>query len=46
MVMGHEIVGRIVETAPDVMTPELGQRVTVFNVLSDHAPPEEEIPVS
>ena len=42
MVMGHEIVGRIVETAPDVMTPEVGQRVTVFNVLSDHAPTPEE----
>ena len=42
MVMGHEVVGRIVETAPDVMTPELGQRVTVFNVLSDHAPTPEE----
>jgi L-iditol 2-dehydrogenase len=42
MVMGHEIVGRIVETAPDVMTSEVGQRVTVFNVLSDHAPTPEE----
>jgi L-iditol 2-dehydrogenase len=42
MVMGHEIVGRIVETAPDVMTPKVGQRVTVFNVLSDHAPTPEE----
>ena len=42
MVMGHEVVGRIVETAPDVMTPKIGQRVTVFNVLSEHAPTEEE----
>ena len=42
MVMGHEVVGRIVETAPDVTTPKVGQRVTVFNVLSEHAPTEEE----
>ena len=42
MVMGHEVVGRIVETAPDVATPKVGQRVTVFNVLSEHAPTEEE----
>lgn len=42
MVMGHEVVGRIVETAPDVTTPKIGQRVTVFNVLSEHAPTEEE----
>ena len=42
MVMGHEVVGRIVETAPDVTTPKVGQRVTVFNVLSDHAPTLEE----
>ena len=42
MVMGHEVVGRIVETAPDVTTPKVGQRVTVFNVLSEHAPTPEE----
>ena len=42
MVMGHEVVGRIVETAPDVTTPKIGQRVTVFNVLSEHAPTLEE----
>ena len=42
MVMGHEVVGRIVETAPDVTIPKVGQRVTVFNVLSEHAPTEEE----
>ena len=42
MVMGHEVVGRIVETGPDVMTPKVGQRVTVFNVLSEHAPTPEE----
>ena len=42
MVMGHEVVGRIVETAPDVTTPKIGQRVTVFNVLSEHAPTPEE----
>jgi len=42
MVMGHEVVGRIVETAPDVTAPKVGQRVTVFNVLSEHAPSPEE----
>ena len=42
MVMGHEVVGRIVETAPDVTNPKIGQRVTVFNVLSEHAPAPEE----
>ena len=42
MVMGHEVVGRIVETAPDVTIPKVGQRVTVFNVLSEHAPTPEE----
>ncbi|NBU87411.1 MAG: hypothetical protein EBS13_09010, partial [Verrucomicrobia bacterium] len=42
IVMGHEVVGRIVETAPDVTTPKIGQRVTVFNVLSEHAPTPEE----
>ena len=42
MVMGHEVVGRIVETTPDVTTPKLGQRVTVFNVLSEQAPIPEE----
>ena len=42
MVMGHEVVGRIVETAPDVTNPKIGQRVTVFNVLSEHAPTPEE----
>jgi L-iditol 2-dehydrogenase len=42
MVMGHEVVGRIVETAPDVTAPKVGQRVTVFNVLSEHAPTPEE----
>ena len=42
MVMGHEVVGRIVETAPDVTTLKVGPRVTVFNVLSEHAPTPEE----
>ena len=42
MVMGHEVVGRIVERADDVDTPSVGQRVTVFNVLSDEAPSPEE----
>ena len=42
MVMGHEVVGRIEETAPDVTDLKIGQRVTVFNVLSDHAPTPEE----
>ena len=42
MVMGHEVVGRIVETAPDVTTLKVGSRVTVFNVLSEHAPTPEE----
>ena len=42
MVMGHEVVGRIVETAPNVTAPKVGQRVTIFNVLSEHAPTPEE----
>lgn len=42
MVMGHEIVGRIAELADDVTGREIGQRVTVFNVLSEHAPTEDE----
>ena len=42
MVMGHEVVGRIEETAPDVTDLKIGQRVTVFNVLSEHAPTPEE----
>ena len=47
MVMGHEVVGRVVERADDVTDRAIGQRVTVFNVLSDEAPSaEEETPVS
>jgi L-iditol 2-dehydrogenase len=42
MVMGHEVVGRIEETAPDVTDLKIGQRVTVFNVLSEHAPTPDE----
>ena len=42
MVMGHEVVGRIVELAEDVANRQVGQRVTVFNVLSDEAPSPEE----
>ena len=42
MVMGHEVVGRIVERADDVTDRAIGQRVTVFNVLSDEAPSPEE----
>ena len=42
MVMGHEIVGRIEKIAANVTDLEVGQRVTVFNVLSEHAPTEEE----
>ena len=42
MVMGHEVVGRISEMAQDVTDRKIGQRVTVFNVLSEHAPTEEE----
>jgi L-iditol 2-dehydrogenase len=42
MVMGHEVVGRIVERADDVTDRTIGQRVTVFNVLSDEAPSPEE----
>ena len=42
MVMGHEVVGRIVELAEDVADRQVGQRVTVFNVLSDEAPSPEE----
>lgn len=42
MVMGHEIVGRIEEVAKDVTEKEVGQRVTVFNVLSEHTPSDEE----
>tara|TARA_Y100001954_G_scaffold197251_1_gene213973 strand:+ start:784 stop:1911 length:1128 start_codon:yes stop_codon:yes gene_type:complete len=42
MVMGHEVVGRIVELAEDVTDRQVGQRVTVFNVLSDEAPSPEE----
>lgn len=42
MVMGHEVVGRIVKRADDVTDRAIGQRVTVFNVLSDEAPSPEE----
>jgi L-iditol 2-dehydrogenase len=42
MVMGHEVVGRIVEIDESVTGRKVGQRVTVFNVLSEHAPSEEE----
>ena len=42
MVMGHEVVGRVVERANDVTDRTIGQRVTVFNVLSDEAPSPEE----
>ena len=42
MVMGHEVVGRIAELAEDVTDRQVGQRVTVFNVLSDEAPSPEE----
>ena len=42
MVMGHEAVGRVVERADDVTDRAIGQRVTVFNVLSDEAPSPEE----
>ena len=42
MVMGHEVVGRIVELAEDIADRQVGQRVTVFNVLSDEAPSPEE----
>ena len=42
MVMGHEIVGRIEKIAANVTDLEVGQRVTVFNVLSEQAPTEEE----
>ena len=42
MVMGHEVVGRISDVADDVKDRKIGQRVTVFNVLSEHAPTEEE----
>ena len=42
MVMGHEVVGRIVERAEDVNDRAIDQRVTVFNVLSDEAPTAEE----
>ena len=42
MVMGHEVVGRVVERADDVTDRTIGQRVTVFNVLSDEAPSAEE----
>jgi L-iditol 2-dehydrogenase len=42
MVMGHEIVGRVVERADDVSDRTIDQRVTVFNVLSDEAPTAEE----
>ena len=42
MVMGHEVVGRISDVAQDVTDRKIGQRVTVFNVLSEHAPTEEE----
>ena len=42
MVMGHEVVGRVVERANDVSDLAIDQRVTVFNVLSDEAPSPEE----
>ena len=42
MVMGHEVVGRISDVADDVSDLKIGQRVTVFNVLSEHAPTIEE----
>ncbi len=42
MVMGHEVVGRVVERADDVTDRAIGQRVTVFNILSDEAPSPEE----
>ena len=42
MVMGHEVVGRISDMADDVSDLKIGQRVTVFNVLSEHAPTIEE----
>ena len=42
MVMGHEVVGRISDMADDVKDRKIGQRVTVFNVLSEQAPTEEE----
>ena len=42
MVMGHEVVGRISEVADDVSDLKIGQRVTVFNVLSEYAPTVEE----
>ena len=42
MVMGHEIVGRIEEIYDDEVDLKRGQRVAVFNVLSEHAPTKEE----
>ena len=42
MVMGHEIVGKIEEIAAEITSLQVGQRVTVFNVLSNHAPSPEE----
>ena len=42
MVMGHEVVGRVVERADDVSDLAIDQRVTVFNVLADEAPSPEE----
>lgn len=42
MVMGHEIVGRIEEIYDDEIDLKRGQRVAVFNVLSEHAPTKEE----
>ena len=42
MVMGHEVVGRISDVADDVSDLKIGQRVTVFNVLSEYAPTIEE----
>jgi L-iditol 2-dehydrogenase len=42
MVMGHEVVGRIADVATDVTDQKIGQRVAVYNVLSEEAPSEEE----
>jgi threonine dehydrogenase-like Zn-dependent dehydrogenase len=42
MVMGHEVVGKVVELGSEVTEPPIGSRVTVFNVLADVAPTSEE----
>ena len=43
MVMGHEAVGQVVAHGSGVTDPEIGSRVTVYNVLSDVAPTPDRV---